>query len=118
MGFNENLRKIRKARGMTQKQLAEKLGVRRQTVVDWEKPKDNLKDTGPDFVNLKALVTILEVPWNKLMDGEVEQVKSDFPQWKNMKGLVVALRTFAKGSGALYEQAIINQSRKEESKDD
>lgn len=118
MGFNENLREIRKARGMTQKQLAEKLGVRRQTVVDWESPKNNSKETGPDFINLKALVTILEVSWNKLMDGEVEQVKSDFPQWKNMKGLVVALRTFAKASGALYEQAFTNQSRKEESKNE
>lgn len=109
MGFSENLKEIRKSRGMTQKQLAEKLGIRRQTVVDWENNKGN----GPDFINLKALVTTLEVSWNRLMEGEVEQVKIDFPQWKKENGMVVVLRALAKTSGALYEQIFHDNSREE-----
>ncbi len=91
VGFSENLKAIRSAKGMTQEQLAQKLGVQRQSIVEWEKPDGKR----PDFLNLVCLVTALEVSWNKLMDGEVQTVKQTVPEWKHMEGIVKALQTFA-----------------------
>ena len=71
MGFSENLKTIRTAKGMTQEQLAKKLGVQRQSITEWEK-HDGKR---PDFLNLVCLVTALDVSWNRLMDGEVQKVK-------------------------------------------
>ncbi len=108
MGFSENLRDIRKSRRMTQNQLATKLGVRRQTIIDWENPEGKR----PGFFHLTVLVTALEVSWNKLMDGEVQQLKSELPEWRKATGMVAALQAFAKVSSALSAQTF-GESRKE-----
>lgn len=94
MGFSENLKAIRTAKGMTQDQLAQKLGVQRQSIVEWEKPNGKR----PDFFNLVCLVTTLEVSWNKLMDGEVQTVKEAIPEWKHMEGIVKALQIFVQAT--------------------
>ena len=100
MGFSENLRNIRKHKGITQKQLADKLGVQRQTIVEWE----NDDGKRPDFLNLVCLVTALGVSWNRLMDGEVQAVKSNIPEWKQLDGLVKALQTFAKHTDIIAKE--------------
>ena len=42
MKFGENLQKLRKEKGISQEQLAEQLGVTRQSVSKWESTADGL----------------------------------------------------------------------------
>lgn len=109
MGFSENLRSIRLAKGMTQYQLAKKIGVRRQTVVDWENPNGKR----PDFLSLICLVTALGCSWNKLMDGEVQTVKDNNPEWKRFDGIIKVFRSLANATDALYAKNF-NHSGKED----
>ena len=109
MKFSENLKAIRSSRRMTQKQLAKRLGVRRQSIVDWENPDGKR----PDFLNLIGLVTVLEVSWAELMDGEVQAVKEQNPNWQWCEGLVAGLRVFGNAVSAMNTE-VFNQQRKEE----
>lgn len=105
MGFSENLRAIRKTKGMTQEQLAIKLGVQRQSIVEWENPTGKR----PDFFNLVCLVTALDVSWNKLMDGEVQAVRKSVPEWKNMEGIVKALQIVARAADQITKETFHNE---------
>ncbi len=51
MTFAENLKMLRKQAGMSQEQLAEKLGVSRQAVTKWETEFPIVKDTTPKITN-------------------------------------------------------------------
>lgn len=62
--FNENLKKYRLDKNLSQEQLAEKLYVRRQTVSKWEKGANE-----PDFDTLKKISQILEVSIETLLDS-------------------------------------------------
>ena len=55
----------RKAKGYTQQQLAEKLGVTNKTVSRWETGKYM-----PDLSLLKPLCTELDITLNELLSGE------------------------------------------------
>ena len=61
MTFEERLVQLRKARGMSQEELAEKVGVSRQAVSKWE-----TGDAQPDYVKLMALADALEVSLDDL----------------------------------------------------
>lgn len=49
-----NIKAIRKKRGLTQKQLADRLGVKQQNVSDWERG-----ERSPSVKNLKKLADVL-----------------------------------------------------------
>lgn len=71
MAFNEVLAQLRKERGLTQQQLAQRLYVTRQAVSRWENG-----ETTPGIDMLKLLAVILEVPVGMLLevpDGPVCQ---------------------------------------------
>lgn len=56
MAFAEKLKNIRKQAGMSQEQLAEKLGVSRQAVTKWE------TDAGiPDIENIMAISALFDI---------------------------------------------------------
>lgn len=65
MSFNQQLAVLRKARGISQENLAEMLGVSRQAVSKWE-----TGETQPEMANLITLCSILEVSPNQLMGYE------------------------------------------------
>ena len=74
------LRKLRKEKGMTQKELADKLGVVAKTVSKWE--------TGhgfPDVSMLSALADVLGVNERSLLCGTLTQNKQDSGNIKNTK---------------------------------
>ena len=50
MKFGENLQKLRKEKGISQEQLAEQLGVTRQSVSKWE--------SGASYPEMDKIVTI------------------------------------------------------------
>ncbi len=65
MTFAEKLRSIRKQAGMSQEQLAEKLGVSRQAVTKWE------TDAGiPDIENIMAVSALFGISIDELFSNE------------------------------------------------
>ena len=65
MTFAKNLKMLRKQAGMSQEQLAEKLGVSRQAVTKWE--------TGagiPDIENIMAISTLFDISIDDLLSNE------------------------------------------------
>ncbi len=72
--LNENIKTIRKARGLSQEELANRLNVVRQTVSKWE--------TGlsvPDAELLISLSQVLETPVSALLGETAAPEKSDEP---------------------------------------
>lgn len=71
MKFAEKLKSIRKQAGMSQEQLAEKLGVSRQAVTKWE------TDAGiPDIENIMAISTLFDISIDELLSNEKGVKKS------------------------------------------
>lgn len=65
MTFAEKLKSIRKQAGMSQEQLAEKLGVSRQAVTKWE------TDAGiPDMENIMAVSALFDISIDELLSNE------------------------------------------------
>lgn len=70
MTFAEKLRSIRKQAGMSQEQLAEKLGVSRQAVTKWE------TDAGiPDIENIMAISVLFDISIDELFSNERREKK-------------------------------------------
>lgn len=67
MTFGEKLQKLRKERGMSQEELAEKLMVTRQTISKWE-----LNQSTPELEFIARLSDILEVTTDYLIKEQVE----------------------------------------------
>ena len=79
--FSENLKAYRKAKGLTQEELAVRLHVVRQTVSKWEKGL-----SVPDADLLVRLAEVLEVSVSQLLGAGVppeapaDQVPSSWPE--------------------------------------
>lgn len=65
MKFCQNLRSIRKDCGLTQKQVACKLGVVESCYANWEQGR-----TEPNIEMLRMLGEIFQVPIDELVNGE------------------------------------------------
>lgn len=68
MGINEKLAELRKAKGLTQKELAETLHVSRQAVSRWE-----VGTAAPSLDNLVRLSEIYDIPLDELAHGGTSQ---------------------------------------------
>jgi transcriptional regulator with XRE-family HTH domain len=62
--LKDTVRRLRKAKGLTQKQVAERIGVSAAAVTQWE------TGGGIDMPNLKKLAKALEIPAKVLIDEE------------------------------------------------
>ena len=71
--FGEKLRNHRKKHGMTQEEVAEKVGVSAQAISKWE-----AGDCLPDCFNLKAISDVYKISVDVLLetesDGDIEAV--------------------------------------------
>lgn len=74
MTFAEKLKSIRRQTGMSQEQLAEKLGVSRQAVTKWE------TDAGiPDIENIMAISALFDLSIDELLSNETcRKEQADF----------------------------------------
>lgn len=68
MQFNEKLVYLRKKNGMTQENLAFKLGISRQSVSKWENG-----ETEPELSKLKEIANIFCVSFNYLLDDSFQE---------------------------------------------
>lgn len=67
MNLSEKIKIVRKARGYSQEELGDKVGVSRQTVSDWEKGKFE-----PTLESIRCLAQVLEVSFNVLLDEDID----------------------------------------------
>lgn len=66
MEFSSKLYELRKTKGLSQEELANKLNVSRQTVSKWE-----LGDSTPDMEKLTAISDLFEISLDELVLGKV-----------------------------------------------
>ena len=78
----ENIMTLRKAAGLSQEALAEKIGVSRQTVAKWESG-----ESVPDILRCDQLASLFEVTVDDLLHGELDRVPPS-PRGKYIFGLV------------------------------
>lgn len=103
------LKKLRKNEGLNQSELAEILGVKRNTVSTWERGT-----RVPDYSTLRKLVQLYEVSFDYLMGetdteaiGEFEcddsKIKAEgkFPKWKDL--FLVIPQLSKKSQDLLYQ---------------
>ncbi len=93
MNLGENLFKARKQSGLSQEEVAEKLGVSRQTISKWE-----LDETLPDIHQSKKLASLYHLSLDELIEFDVDlkeiervienttQEKQDKINWTNVWG--------------------------------
>lgn len=67
MNLGENLFKARKQSGLSQEEVAEKLGVSRQTISKWE-----LDETLPDIRQSKKLASLYHLSLDELIEFDVD----------------------------------------------
>lgn len=70
MHFGDTLLKLRKQKNISQDELAEKIGVTRQTISNWE-----LNITVPNINDLKKLSEVFGVSYNELLNPNVSENK-------------------------------------------
>lgn len=70
--LNENIRALRKSKGLSQQELAIKLNVVRQTISKWEQGL-----SVPDSEMLISLSEVLETPVSKLLGETVAEAEAD-----------------------------------------
>lgn len=82
--LNANLKKLRKANGLSQEQVAERLNVSRQAVAKWEKG-----ESLPDIYNCRALAELFGVTVDDLTDAVTNAGKVSIkPKGKHIFGAV------------------------------
>ena len=91
MNFN-NMKLLRKQYGYTQEQIAEKLGVSRQTIAKWERG-----ECLPDIENVIALADIYEVT----IDSLVRNITADSGKGGEKKHMFGITRVNDKGQIAI-----------------
>lgn len=79
--FHVNLREARKASGMTQKEVAEKIGVARSTYALYE-----TGERSPDVEVVKKLATVLNVSGDYLIGNEVRKYPTFFDEMQRRYG--------------------------------
>lgn len=70
MDFNNRLYQLRKQKGLSQEELANRLNVSRQTISKWE-----VGDSTPDMEKLVAISDLFEVSLDKLVMGKEDEVQ-------------------------------------------
>lgn len=80
MGFNNKLYQLRKQKGLSQEELANRLNVSRQTVSKWE-----TGDSTPDMEKLITISDFFEISLDELVKGK----KSDLENRNSSKSEVL-----------------------------
>ena len=70
LGISEKLKQARLAANLTQEELAEKVGVSRQTVSNWENDRSY-----PDIVSIIVLSDVYDITLDSLLKGDAKMIK-------------------------------------------
>jgi len=97
MKIEEKLFQLRKEKGLSQEQLAEKLKVSRQTISKWE-----TGETQPDMENLRNLALVLEFSIDNMLGLEVDDTDEDVDVWLMIGGLIIGT-----GLGFIFDNFLL-----------
>lgn len=101
--LNEIILEKRKEKNMTQEQLAEQLGVARQTVSKWE-----LGETLPDIENLKKMAILFEFSIDEALGLETKKEDSDNDEGEDIEDwLMLAGFFIGSGLGIYFDNTIL-----------
>ena len=90
MEIGNKIMNLRKKRGLSQEELAEKVGVARQTISKWE-----LGETSPDLKQSKELSKIFNVSLDELADNDIKDVLVEkTSNTEKLAGLILRLIKF------------------------
>ena len=91
MEFGKKIMKLRKKNGLSQEELAEKVGVARQTISKWE-----LGETSPDLKQSKELSKIFNVSLDELTDNDIKDILVEkTSNTEKLAGIILKLLKFA-----------------------
>ena len=85
--FNNNLKNLRKQKGMSQDALAAELNVVRQTVSKWEKGL-----SVPDVETLHKIAEVLEVPISTLLGEDIKEQNANTSEAEQLAAIAEQLR--------------------------
>ena len=90
MEIGKNIMNLRKKNGLSQEELAGKIGVARQTISKWE-----LGETSPDLKQSKELSKIFNVSLDELTDNDIREVLVEkTSNTEKLAGLILKLIKF------------------------
>ena len=90
MEIGKKIMDLRKKNGLSQEELAEQVGVARQTISKWE-----LGETSPDLVQAKKLSQIFSVSLDELTDNDIKNVLVEkTSNTEKLAGLILKLIKF------------------------
>ena len=90
MEIGKKIMDLRKMNGLSQEELAEKVGVARQTISKWE-----LGETSPDLKQAKELSRIFNVSLDELTDNDIKNVLVEkTSNTEKLAGLILKLIKF------------------------
>lgn len=90
MEIGKKIMEFRKKKGLSQEELAEKVGVARQTISKWE-----LGETSPDLKQAKELSMIFKVSLDELVDNDLKDILVEkTSNTEKLAGLILKLIKF------------------------
>ena len=90
MEIGKKIMNLRKKNGLSQEELAEKVGVARQTISKWE-----LGETSPDLKESKELSKIFNVSLDELTDNDIKNVLVEkTSNTEKLAGIILKLMKF------------------------
>ena len=102
--LNENIKRIRKSKGLSQEELAIKLNVVRQTVSNWENGKSL-----PDIVSIMSLSDLYQISIDELLKGDKrmkEKMEKDANIAKANKRVILTTAIITLVVGIIYSISI------------
>ena len=90
MEIGKKIMELRKKNGLSQEELAEKIGVARQTISKWE-----LGETSPDLKQAKELSKIFNVSLDELADNDIKDILIEkTSNTEKLSGIILKLIKF------------------------
>jgi len=87
MEFGKNLVNLRKKHNLSQEELAEKVGVARQTISKWE-----LGETSPDLMQAMELAKIFKVSLDELVNNDIKDILVDkISNTEKLAGMIIKI---------------------------
>ncbi len=91
MDIGKKIMDLRKKHGLSQEELAEKIGVARQTISKWE-----LGETSPDLKQSKELSKIFNVSLDELVNNDIKDILVEkTSNTEKLAGIILKLLKFA-----------------------
>lgn len=87
----QRIKELRKINKLTQLQVAEYLGIARESISQWETEGPNKKVTSPNGENAFRLAKLFNVPFEYIMYGEEATVGSNKPDVENSESYLTAM---------------------------